>query len=361
MTVLWINLVAVFLLAFLARVMATPALSGVHTHFTRWVPVKPSKLFIILTVSMLAVVSGLRNNIGDTFFYMYGYEINDFSWSYIFSNKDFGFSILQKILKSISQDPQILIFTTAVISNILVVVILYQYSRLIELSLYVYITGGLYLVSMNGIRQFLAASILFAATRYIINGNWKKYMLVVLFAATLHQSALILIPIYFFVRQKAWSNMSYLFIAAAVVVVIGYQEFSSFLFSAMETTVYGHYSEFAEGGANFIRVGVSAFPLLVAYLGRDRFKEIFPASDIIINFSLISLVFTIISTQNWIFARFNMYFDLYTLILISWLPKLFREKDGKVIYYFILLAFFVFYFYENVITLRIVYQSDFIS
>jgi transmembrane protein EpsG len=341
--------------------MANPVISGFHNSFSNLVPIKPAKVFIVLAVLTLSVISGLRNNIGDTFYYMYGYEINDFSWGYIFANKDFGFSMLQRLLKSISHDPQILILTTAIISNVLVVTILYRYSRLIELSLFVYITGGLYLVSMNGIRQFLAASILFAATKFILKGDWKKYMLVVLFAATLHQSALILIPIYFFVRQKAWSSLSYLFILSAVVVVIGYQEFSSFLFSAMETTVYGHYSEFAEGGANFIRVGVSAFPLLIAYLGRDKFKEIFPASDVIINFSLISLVFTIVSTQNWIFARFNMYFDLYTLILISWLPKLFREKDGRVIYYFILLAFFVFYFYENVLTLKIIYQSDFIS
>jgi transmembrane protein EpsG len=217
------------------------------------------------------------------------------------------------------------------------------------------------MVSMNGIRQFLAASILFFATKHIISGNWKKYMLFVLLASTLHQSALILIPLYFFIRQKAWSAMSFLFLISSVVVVIGFNEFSSFLFSAMETTQYGHYSNFEEGGANMVRVAVSAFPLIVAYMGREKLKEIFPVSDYIINFSMIGLVFMIVATQNWIFARFNIYFDLYTLILISWLPKLFREQDGKLIYYFTIVLFFVFYFYENVLTLRTVYQSDFIG
>ena len=72
-----------------------------------------------------------------------------------------------------------MIFTTALITNILIISVLYKYSRMFELSTYVYITGGLFLVSMNGIRQVLAAAIIFTATKYLINGNWVKYFLIV--------------------------------------------------------------------------------------------------------------------------------------------------------------------------------------
>lgn len=48
------------------------------------------------------------------------------------------------VIKSISDDPQVLIFTTALITNTLIVIVLYKYSRMLELSLYVYITGGLF-------------------------------------------------------------------------------------------------------------------------------------------------------------------------------------------------------------------------
>ena len=74
---------------------------------------------------------------------------------------DIGFGILQMVLQSISKDPQLLIFTTALITNTLIVIVLYNYSRFVELSLFVYITGGLFIVSMNGIRQVLAAAIAF--------------------------------------------------------------------------------------------------------------------------------------------------------------------------------------------------------
>ena len=50
----------------------------------------------------LVIVSGLRNNIGDTYFYMHSYTLlNDFTWSDIKFEKDFGFNILQMILKNI--------------------------------------------------------------------------------------------------------------------------------------------------------------------------------------------------------------------------------------------------------------------
>ncbi|MEM5682910.1 EpsG family protein [Bacillus toyonensis] len=145
----------------------------------------------------LVLVAGLRNNIGDTYFYMHAYKITEFNWEYVQTNKDMGFNIFQMVLKKYTDNPQVMVFTTALITNVLIVATLYKYSRLIELSLYVYITSGMYLTSMNGIRQYLAAAIIFAATKYIFEGKWKKYTLIVLCASTFHASALVLMPIYF--------------------------------------------------------------------------------------------------------------------------------------------------------------------
>lgn len=358
MTLLWINLAIVLTCSFFARYFATT----VETTIASPVPIKPNKLLIGgAFVSMLAI-SGLRSNIGDTFFYKYSYELNDFTWGYILSQKDIGFGTLQMLLKNyVSEDPQILIFATALITNAIIFIVLYKYSRMIELSLYVYITGGLFLVSMNGIRQVLAAAIAFAATKYLIDGSWIKYFLVILFASLFHQSALILLPIYFIVRFKAWSKPTLALLIFAVLIVIGFDKFSSLLFTAIEDTQYGHYKNFAEGGANSLRVAVDLVPLLFAYLGREKLKRIFPDSDYIVNMALLGFVFMMISTQNWIFARFSIYFGLYQLILISWVVKVFREKDEKIIYYGIIVCYLAYHFYENVINLNISYRSDYIG
>lgn len=356
MEILWINLTIVFTCALLARYFAHP----IYNIQSSAIP-RPSKLLLFGSLFSLVTVSGLRANIGDTHFYKYAYELNDYTWALIFEQKDIGFGFLQMLLqKNISEDPQILIFTTALITNLLIVFVLYNYSRMIEISLYVYITGGLFLVSMNGIRQVMAAAIAFVAIKYLIKGNFIGYTCIVLVASLFHQSALVLIPIFFLVRFKAWSKATMILIVLSVVIVIGYEQFSKLLFIAIEDTQYGHYKTFSEGGANLLRFAVAAVPIIFAYLGKERLREIFPHSDYIVNMSLLGLMFMLISTQNWIFARFSIYFELYQLILISWIIKVFREKDGKLIYFGIIICYFAYYYYENVINLNIMYQSDYL-
>jgi transmembrane protein EpsG len=356
MTILWINLAIVFVLSFFSRYFAAPAIVPGSTMI-----VKPNKMLALGVLLTLVLVSGLRTNIGDTYFYKHIYEMSDFSWSYIQSQKDMGFGIFQKILKSYSSDPQILILSTAIITNVPIVLIMYKYTRLFELSMYVYITGGLFLVTMNGMRQCLAAAIVFTATRFLLKGHFWKYALVVLFAATFHESALVLIPIYFIVRQKAWTKATFVLLAIAVLIVFGFNQFSSILFSALQDTQYGEYQHVQEQGANVLRAAVYAVPVIISFFGKEKLRKLFPESDVIVNMTILGLVFMIIATKNWIFARFSIYFDLYQCILISWIIKLFREKDQKLVYYTLLVCYLYYYFYESVISLGIIYNSDYLK
>ncbi|MGG3564195.1 EpsG family protein [Neobacillus rhizosphaerae] len=357
MTVLWINLTIVFLFSFLSRYFSSPLLelNG------RLVSFRLNKLFVFFTIILFILVSGLRNNIGDTPYYMESYKVFDFTWEFIKSRDDIGFGVLQMILKRYSNDPQVLIFTTALITNVLIIIGLFKYSRLVELSTYVYITGGLFLVTMNGIRQCLATAIIFSATKYLIEGKKFRYIIVVIFASFFHQSALILIPIYFLVRYKAWSKATVILLLFSVLIVLGFNEFSKVLFSAIQDSQYGVYSQFNEGGANIFRVIVFAVPIVIAFFGREKLREIYPDSDVIINMAIIGLSFMIISVGNWIFARFNIYFELYQIILISWVVKVFRNKDQKLVYYAIVLCYFAYYYYESVINLNIKYGSNYIG
>ena len=352
MAILYLNLALVYIFSLFARTVTSLKVNAVQTN--------PAKIPILFSLAAIVCVSGLRNNIGDTFFYMHSYEVTTFTWDLIKEQDDIGFGILQMVLQSISKDPQLLIFTTALITNTLIVIILYNYSRFVELSLFVYITGGLFIVSMNGIRQTLAAAIAFTALKFIMNGNFKRYILVIIIASLFHQSALILLPIYFLVQFKAWSKATVTLLIFSVVIVIGFEQFSTLLFSAIEDTQYGDYQDFSEGGASVLRVAIFGAPILVAFLGRHKLRDIYPQSDYIVNLCLIGLVFMIVSTQNWIFARFSIYFSLYQLILVSWIIPLFRSRDEKLIYFIIVGCYFLYFIFENVFNLNIQYESDYL-
>ncbi|PFH85590.1 EpsG family protein [Bacillus sp. AFS088145] len=359
MTIFWFNLAIVFVFSFMARIASRASISSTATLSS--VYIKPNKTLAFVVLITLVCVSGLRSNIGDTYAYVDIYKRHDFTWNYILESKDIGFGVLQMILKYFSSNPQIMLITTAIITNVLVIFTLYNYSRIFELSVYVYITGGLFLVSMNGIRQVLAASIAFAGIRLLLEGSFKRYLLVILLASLFHQTALILIPIYFLVRFKAWSKVTIALLLFSIVFIIGFNQLSTYLFNAIQDTQYAVYKNFQEGGASVIRVAVTGIPLLIAFMGREKLREINPKSDIVVNMALLGFVFMLISTQNWIFARISIYFSFYQLILISWIVKLFRVRDQKLIYYGILICYFFYYYYENVISLQIQYFSDYIN
>ncbi|WP_028611943.1 EpsG family protein [Paenibacillus harenae] len=353
MTILWLSLLVVFLCAIFARYFSVSTSAGLTS-------IQPNKVLAAGAALTLVLVAGLRNNIGDTVFYIHSYRVDDFSWGSIIQKKDIGFGLLQMLLKQISNDPQILLFVTAMITNLLIVAVLYKYSRQLDLSLYIYITSGAFIVSMNGVRQFLAAAMVFAVTKSLFDGKWKTYMLVVLFASFIHQSALIMIPLYFIVRRKAWTGVTFLFLFLAILVVMGFQQFSELLFSALKDTQYGDYASFEEGGASVLRVIVLGLPLIIAFLGREKLRLIFPKSDIIVNLTIVGFALMVISTQNWIFARMNIYFSLYQLILIGWLVKVFRPKDQKFIYLAILVFYFLYFYFENEMILGLRYTSDYL-
>ncbi|MCA0755391.1 EpsG family protein [Paenibacillus sp. N4] len=354
MSILWTALAASFLVAMAARYFSVP--SGIAPS-----RIVPNRLLAFAAALTLAAVSGLRSNIGDTYLYKHSFTINDYTWESIAGSNDIAFNILQMLLQQVTEDPQILVLTTGLITNLLIVMVLYKYTRLFELSVFLYVTTGTFTISMNGIRQFLAASIVFAATKFLLEGKWKPYIAIVVFASFFHQSALILIPIYFIVRREAWTRTTFLLLSLAVLIVLGFNEFSELLFSAIKDTQYGHYEAFAEGGASYIRAIVNVAPLVLAYFSREKLRSIFPRADIFVNISLVGAVIMLISTQNWIFARMAIYFNLYQLILIAWLIKVFREKDQRLIYLLILGFYFFFYFYESVIALGLEYESDYLK
>ncbi|MBD3107691.1 EpsG family protein [Bacillus sp. AGMB 02131] len=354
MTILWINLALVFIFSILSRLFAKPAYldNGINTNYP-----KPNKLLVFLVMATLVIVSGLQTNIGDTPLYAHSFKTQEFNWEKVKEGKDIGFGIYQMILQNFTDKPQYLIFITAMVTNILIIAVFYNYSKFFELSTFVYITGGTHVVSMNGLRQVMAAAICFIAIKYLLKGNFVKYALIILFASTFHFSALILLPMYFLTRVKAWSKFTIFSLVVSILIVIGFEQFTSILFSAIEDTQYSEYSSFDEGGANIIRVVVSSAPLILAYLGRDKLREVFPNVDYIVNMSLFGLIFMIISTQNWIFARVSIYFNLFQLVLISWILVIFARKDQKFIYYCMLIFYFAYYYYETVISLNLYYRS----
>ena len=135
--------------------------------------------FMLLILGVFVFVTGLQSGFGDTTSYLS--QFNNFNQSFkdslvhSWNHKSPLFQIYMALIKTFTKDGQWMLLITAFISNLLVWNVMRKESASIPVACYLYICSGLSLWAMNGIRQFLAATILFAAYKLIIDGKWIKW------------------------------------------------------------------------------------------------------------------------------------------------------------------------------------------
>lgn len=70
-------------------------------------------------------------------------------------------------------------------------------------SLYLLMTGGYYFNSLNSVRYYLALAIGLYSMKYVLRGEYAKFMLWILAGAMFHKSILLVIPVYLVARLLA--------------------------------------------------------------------------------------------------------------------------------------------------------------
>ena len=324
-------------------------------------------LMIFLVALIFILVAGLRKNIGDTESYIYSYKQLGTFTGFLPDAKDKGFTYFQLFLYNINKDPQFLIFMTSLITQGSIIYTLGRYRSYFELEVYMYITCGAFLVSMNGIRQAMVGGLLFLCTDLINKNRFIPYCIIVLILSTMHSSALIMIPVYFIVRREAWSKTTFMVIGIAMICFLFFHQLMPGFFDLLQNSSYSEYKDVISqkgGGASFMRVLVNSVSVILAYIKRDKLKELWPESNIFINMAIINLIFITFALYNWIFARFQIYFQLYNIVLIAYVIKnCFNQRSMRdFVYYCFIICYFIFFYYEQVIgKVGLGYLSDYIK
>lgn len=329
----------------------------------------PNPIAVILPIIFFTVVTALRKNVGDTFFYQYSFELMPDSGNPVNASIFFDsmFAFFQNIIRNMTDDPQWLIAFTGVFATPIPLFILYKYSHPFDMSIYMFVAYGYLGGIMNGVRQYMAAAITLCATRYLFSlkrGSFIKYAIVILIAYCMHSSAIILIPLYFIFRRKAWKLNSYLMILGSIVLVFIFDAILPSFMSALESTDYSQYSEngwFTKGeetGTNIFRSLVAIAPIFVAYTNRDRMKLLGNIGDVLTNIAFVNAAICIVSLYNWIFVRLTIYLSIYYIIFTVWVVNYSVKPRQKSAY--VIITILMFFIYSRNLSYMISgYESDY--
>lgn len=328
----------------------------------------PNPIAVIIPIVFFVAMAGLRKNVGDTVFYAHSFELmgdeNQVSIEIFFTSM---FAFFQNIIRNFTDDPQYLIMFTAIFAVPVPLIILYKYSYPFEMGLFLFVAYGYIGGLMNGVRQYMAAAIVLCATKYLFSlkkSDFIKYAVIILLAYCMHNSALVMLPVYFVVRRRSWQIGSYLISLASVVGVVMFDAILPSFLGALEDTSYSHYAENGwftsgeEGGSSIFRVLAALVPIVIAFVNKSSMRRLGHMGDIMINMAFLNAAIYMLAVYNWIFARVAIYMSIYFIILMTWVLSFGVKPRERLIYK--TACIFAFFIYSRIISYMIaMYESDY--
>lgn len=314
----------------------------------------------LVIIGVLTYVAATRyERFIDTGAYISGFMNSGSSWKDILNTlehdgKDKGFGVLVVVLKALLGDHyRIYLGVIAGFCLLCVFSVYRKHSSNLFMSAFLFIASGEFVMwTHNGMRQFIAVSMIFAATDLLLRKKYIPYCLIVLLASTIHGSALIMIPVILVVQGKPWNIKAIAMLLAILAVTSSTDLLNDILIGVMENSQYSNDVEtlMGTGGVNIFRVLVFAIPPLLALLFRREITRLdIPLINLAVNMSIVSLGVYIIAlyTSGIYIARIPIYFSLYNYILLPWIIERFFEKQSaKLIHVCVMACYMAYYYYQ---------------
>lgn len=242
-------------------------------------------------------------------------------------DQEFGFQLLNLIVKMFIPNGYVMLFVISTVTLLLIYATLYFYRDKIKIEYSVLAYAALfYFQSFNLMRIYLAAAILLFGTRYLLKKRTAAYLLVILIAASMHYSALIMILPYclFLIYRKSklttTAKMVILFVFACALIA-GYIIMIPIIPKLNLISRYDYvFDSIQFNGFGFAQILYHGIILLMfAYCRRYLKKD--AIADLGIVFTMVSFTLGMISYTTDVFGRILYLFLLPYVLFIPYMLR----------------------------------------
>ena len=287
------------------------------------------KIALVAMLFSLAIFVGISDMLGGYDRYIYG-ELFDYTADMVSDGiynfaltpvaaeytKEYGFQMYNVLLGAITDNRYIFIFITTCIIYVLLYQSIKDYCINYPFAIILFL-GLWFFFSFTYLRQVMGATIAWLSVRYIIKRDLKRFLLVWFIAWSFHNSALVLLPMYFipvrkFDRQKV-------IIVMILAFILGMSGGPSALFSA-----YGEVdSERAGSVGNETGFRIAYFIEAVFFLFviLKRYKEIpsNSANVVLMNMALVFCLILLFFIRSENGGRLSWYYMIGVISTITYL------------------------------------------
>lgn len=268
-------------------------------------------------------------------------------------SKEIGYSLLGYIFKIIGLSFWQYAITVKLIGYYIFLHIYKKYSNgnLFGL-LFFYVNFALFLWIDHPARNFCAIVIYLFSFKYIYEKSLPKYLLVCLLASFFHLSALFLMPIYIF--NKKYNKKIYLVLVVISIVIFAVSHtFLPYISSLFESMFfYNRFNAYLNDAyigksMNVFRFAFIVIIIILAIINQNKIEK-FKYGTLILNLSIVYLLFFSIGNINVILFRFNFYYVVPFTLLLTYLFMTMQTAIKMLFKYTIILISF--YYMLDLIT-----------
>ena len=324
-------------------------------------------LFLILAMIPFCTISAIRYKVGTDYAYRYLGDFNKMAEGKNVENFEWGFKLLIKLCLVFTKDPQSLFIVTSLIINILIIYIIVKYSENPYLSIAIYLFGGFFFLSLNGVRQFMAMALILFGYRYLFNKKTMPiFVLFLIMAVLLHSSAIVMIILLGMFQKKLFKPKIVIPISIAFLI------FGRYMFNilglVLQNTRFNVYlvGHYAKPEISWLFVVQNLFIYIFYYLMIKNSKKDTHEENLLFNVQALALIITSMESIHMLFNRIAFYFTVFQILSVPYFMKKLEkiEVPDKVIlkkinlkkiltkrniYIFIICCYVLLFIYTNVL------------
>lgn len=268
--------------------------------------------------------------------------ISNFSlYSSDYAGRDSGYPILMKASQIINGDFRFFMYLTAFIFIVPLGILFYKYiNSILGLILAFLIFFALFSNIINSfMRQAIALSIELYALRFIYSRKIVKYFISIIFAISIHSSAIIALPLYFLPRinqSKKWLLVA--ICISPILVLFSRMILSSFLIGSVYE---GYVDDDAMRPINYVTFVVLIS--LLAFFEYNRIKSVCQ-HELLLSGAMASMFLLPIVFMGGTMLRISYYYVILLIPLLSVIIDNFKMRENtRRLVYLVLICFFSFF------------------
>lgn len=290
----------------------------------------PNKIVIsILVILPMILVMGLRYQIGKDYanYEFIFYRIKNYSDAY---GMEIAYYLINSAIGRLTDNPQWVFFVISILINILFVKGMVKNGGSLYYGILAFMGLGYWFYAMNIQRQYVACAIIFIGWKHLEHRELKKFLPYIIIAMTFHNSAIIVLPLYFLLNYVNGKRFYYsTFVVIAVTTILR----GSIFVLLQKIGFYGVYLEgsYLNNSPSVVNIIIAGIFMIATTIFYKKLVQIKKENEIRVKVIwLLLLVNLFLWTFGDVALRMLVYLNPISLLLIQDIIHCFSPKMRQV-------------------------------